>query len=596
MLTVTPITWNMMGLDSNDVTKGPNVFPVGMRIANTGDVTATNLSAAFTFTTANANITVDSPSTVTLASLAAGARADVYFNVRITRTSAAKDTTRRYQVTVSGTNFTTVTSPVPREIYVEKLVSQNRNTIAGITGPTTVYVGDTATYVLDGSTSTGGYEQIEAYLTFPSDLFQIVSTATTYTSPTGGTNDKVYADACGWDAVPTSATYRSCIGPANYTGGKAGGSIHTTYTVQVMAAGSVSLTSAIYDFSGSSFHYNSDYGAVPISVTSNLPPVANNDSYTTSEDTARSVAAPGVLANDTTSVGTLTAILLTQPLHGTATLNSNGSFTYTPTANYNGSDSFTYKANNGARDSGAATVALTVTAVNDAPQAANDSAGVNANAGATAIAVLANDSDVDGDTLTISSVTQPANGTVVITAGNTGLTFQPNPGFTGTTSFTYTISDGHAGTATATVTVTVTANIPPTAVDDTATVTEDASAAAIAVLSNDSDGNDDALTISSVTQPANGAVVIASGTSLTFQPAANFNGTTSFTYTISDGRGGTATATVTVTVTPVNDPPVAVDDAAAVVEDAAVAEVAVLANDADIDGDALTISAITQAA
>jgi hypothetical protein len=78
----------------------------------------------------------------------------------------------------------------------------------------------------------------------------------------------------------------------------------------------------------------------------NNAPVAANDSYTTAEDTPLTVAAPGVLSNDTDADGdTLTAVKVTDPSHGSVTLNSNGSFTYTPTASYTGSDSFTYKAN-----------------------------------------------------------------------------------------------------------------------------------------------------------------------------------------------------------------------------------------------------------
>ena len=100
--------------------------------------------------------------------------------------------------------------------------------------------------------------------------------------------------------------------------------------------------------------------------------MANNDPYSTNEDATLTVASPGVLGNDTSGSG-LTAVLVSGPAHGTLTLNSNGSFTYSPAANYNGSDSFTYKANDGALDSNVATVSLTVTPVNDAPVAANDS-------------------------------------------------------------------------------------------------------------------------------------------------------------------------------------------------------------------------------
>ena len=105
----------------------------------------------------------------------------------------------------------------------------------------------------------------------------------------------------------------------------------------------------------------------------NRAPSATSDTFTTAEDTPLNIAAPGLLSNDTDSDGNaLTAVVVTQPSHGTLTLNANGSFTYTPTLNFNGSDSFTYRANDGNATSEIATVNLTVTAVNDVPQAANN--------------------------------------------------------------------------------------------------------------------------------------------------------------------------------------------------------------------------------
>ena len=100
----------------------------------------------------------------------------------------------------------------------------------------------------------------------------------------------------------------------------------------------------------------------------NDAPAAAADAYSTAEDTARTVAAPGVLGNDSDPDGNpLTAVLGSGPSHGTLTLNANGAFTYTPAANYSGSDSFTYRASDGTLTSNLATVTLTVTAVNDAP-------------------------------------------------------------------------------------------------------------------------------------------------------------------------------------------------------------------------------------
>src|SRR5262249_27211050 len=109
----------------------------------------------------------------------------------------------------------------------------------------------------------------------------------------------------------------------------------------------------------------------------NDAPVAGNDSYSVDEDTVLTVAAPGVIANDSDVESPLSAVLVSGPSHGVLSFNADGSFTYTPSANYNGSDSFTYKANDGQADSNVATVAITVNAVNDAPVAVNDAYSVD---------------------------------------------------------------------------------------------------------------------------------------------------------------------------------------------------------------------------
>ena len=232
----------------------------------------------------------------------------------------------------------------------------------------------------------------------------------------------------------------------------------------------------------------------------------------------------------------------------------------------------------------------------------NDAATVAEDAAATAIDVLANDTDVDAGPISIDAVIQPANGTVVITGGGTGLTYQPNADYCndppGTTpdTFTYTLNGG----STATVSVTVTCvDDSPVAVDDTTTVTEDASATGIDVLANDTDVDGGPVAVASVTQPANGTVVITGGgTGLSYQPNANYcndpPGTTpdTFTYTVTGG----STATVSVTVTCVDDPPVAVNDAATVAEDAAATAVDVLGNDTDPDGGPISIGSVTQPA
>jgi VCBS repeat-containing protein len=327
--------------------------------------------------------------------------------------------------------------------------------------------------------------------------------------------------------------------------------------------------------------------------SSNRPPVAGNDNYSTNEDTPLTVVAPGVLANDSDPDGNpLTAIQVSGPSHGTLSLNANGSFTYTPNANYNGADSFTYRANDGSLNSNIATVSITVSPVNDAPVAGDDSA-ITSVGVAVSVPVLGNDSDPDGDTLTVASFTQGSHGAVTTGAGG-ALIYTPTANFTGTDTFNYTVSDGLGGTDTATVTVTVLpANRPPVAVDDNASTPEDV-AVSILVLGNDSDPDGDTLTVASFTQGSHGAVTTGAGGALIFTPAANFSGADSFSYTISDGRGGTDTATVNVTITPVNDAPVASNDSYSTNEDTTltIAAPGVLANDTDVEGSTLTAALV----
>jgi hypothetical protein len=189
-------------------------------------------------------------------------------------------------------------------------------------------------------------------------------------------------------------------------------------------------------------------------------------------------------------------------------------------------------------------ITATISSVNQAPQAVNDTASATTGTPVT-IAVLANDTDPDGNTLTITSVTQATHGTVTISG--TSVIYTPAAGFVGTDSFTYTIADGHGGSATGTVTMNVMAgNQPPVASSDTVSIPVGTSST-IAVLANDTDPYSYSLSISAVTQGAHGTVTFQS-TSVTYTPAAGFVGTDSFTYTVTDGYGHYATATVTVNV------------------------------------------------
>ena len=366
------------------------------------------------------------------------------------------------------------------------------------------------------------------------------------------------------------------------------------------AAGSFSYT--VNDGNG-----GSDSQTVTLNVTPvNDAPVADGDAYATNEDASLNVpAGTGLLIGDTDIDGDgLTVTGFTQPANGSVAVGPDGSFLYTPNGNFNGTDSFTYTVSDGNGGSATGTVTVVVNPVNDAP-AANDD-GYNVTEGGTLVVpaflgVGANDSDVDGDSLTFTVDTPPANGAVTLNPDGS-FSYTPAPGYSGTDSFTYIASDGNGGTDSATVTINVTStNDAPVATDDGFVVAEDGvlNIAAPGLLGNDSDPNGDGIGVDSViTPPANGILAWNPDGSFSYTPNPNFNGTDSFTYQISDGRGGTDTATVTIAVTPVNDAPVADADKTVTVAEDSGASALGIAAPTDIDGDplAITVTGIPNAA
>ena len=259
-----------------------------------------------------------------------------------------------------------------------------------------------------------------------------------------------------------------------------------------------------------------------------------------------------MLANDTDIDGDpITAILVDSPAHGTLSLNSDGSFTYTPALNYNGPDSFTYKANDGLADSPTnATVSITVTPVNDPPGTsggivADDAYTTPEDTTLTVVApgVLANDTDIDGDPITAILVDSPAHGTLSLNSDGS-FTYTPALNYNGPDSFTYKANDGLADSPTnATVSITVTpVNDPPgtsggIVADDAYTTPEDTTLTVIApgVLANDTDIDGDPITAILVDSPAHGTLSLNSDGSFTYTPALNYNGPDSFTYKANDG-------------------------------------------------------------
>jgi hypothetical protein len=349
-----------------------------------------------------------------------------------------------------------------------------------------------------------------------------------------------------------------------------------TYTPDPDFSGPDSLTFKVSD-------ETADSAAATVSITVkavNDSPAVDDDRVTTEEDTP--AAAIDVLANDSDiDDDPLEITEVTQGENGSVTINDDNTLSYSPDADFSGTDSFTYTVCDGAGGSDTATVNVTVEAANDSPTANDGRVTVEED---TPVSITLSGSDPDGDSLDYNVVDGPSHGSLSGTAPN--VTYTPNPDFNGSDRFTFKVGDGTSDSDAATVSITVTAvNDKPTAADDRATTEEESPTAAIDVLANDSDIDDDPLEITAVTQGGNGSVTINADNTLSYSPRADFSGTDSFTYTVCDGEGGESTATVNVTVEAVNDAPTANDGRAATLEDK---PVSIGLRAKDVDGDELS--------
>ncbi len=428
------------------------------------------------------------------------------------------------------------------------------------------------------------------------------------------------------DANPgDTLTVTAVSDPPHGTATITGGGSNVTYAPDANYNGPDSFTYTISDG-----HGGTDTATVSITVTAvNDPPVNSvPGAQSTNEDTSLTFNAANSnlisiadidiaetaggkfkvtlsVTNGTLSLSGITGLVFTT---GDGTSDTSMVFTgssanvnaalnglsYAPTVNYNGSASLSLttedQGNTGAggSKSDSDSVSITVNAVNDTPDAVDDSRTFAEDSGMNAVGPLANDTDVDGDTLNVTAVTDPAHGTATIVSGGSNVNYTPDSNFNGSDSFTYSISDGHGGTDTATVSIDVTGvNDAPVCEDVSITTDEDMSGETDPDCS-DIDG--DALTYS-VTAAADGTSGFAAG-KITYDPNLNFNGTDAFTYTANDGTVDSNEADVDVTINAVNDAPVCEDVSITTDED--------MAGEtdpdcSDIDGDALTYS-VTAAA
>ena len=318
----------------------------------------------------------------------------------------------------------------------------------------------------------------------------------------------------------------------------------------------------------------------------NSAPDAVDDSTDGVEDESILV---DLLANDSDPDGDpLTVVAATVPAEqGTLVDNGDGTVSFTPADDFNGPATISYTIEDpaGLQDSAIQTVNLAP--VNDAPVAEDDSDSTPEDTAVT-VDLLANDFDVDGDDLTVISATVPADEGTLIDNGDGTVTFTPAEDFTGEATISYSIEDaeGLTDSAVHTITVSVVAEAP-TAVDDTADTDED-TPITIDVLANDTDPQDDPLTITEASVPEEQGTVEIVGNELLFTPADDFTGPATITYTVEDPDGNADEGEAVVEVNPVNDAPVAEDDADSTDFNTPVT-VDLLANDSDVDGDDLSV-------
>ncbi|MBQ4834213.1 tandem-95 repeat protein, partial [Pseudoalteromonas sp. MMG010] len=321
----------------------------------------------------------------------------------------------------------------------------------------------------------------------------------------------------------------------------------------------------------------------------NTYPIAVDDSYTIDEDSSNVTF--NVLENDSDANGDTITIASIDHTLGEASIIDN-QINFTPPSDFYGETTITYTLSDGysagindTNDS-TATVNIVVNNINDFPIANNDAITTNEDT-AVIVNVTANDLDIDNDTLSVTAATADIGSVTIV---DNQLSYMPPANTNGTATLSYTLSDGNEGVATGSLVVTIIAvNDAPIALADNITIEEDSASTLINVLANDLDIDNDALSITAATTDI-GTVSIISN-KLQYTPPADTHGTATITYAINDGNEGSATANVAVTINSVNDVPVAVNDTASMDEDAAPITIDVLANDTDIDNDALSITA-----
>ncbi len=348
-----------------------------------------------------------------------------------------------------------------------------------------------------------------------------------------------------------------------------------SYTPNASYVGNDSFSYKVSDGKGGENIYTVSVNVAAV----NHAPSASNASISLNQDTVKSGSLPAATDADGDTVTYATG---SDPSHGTVIINANGTYVYSPDANYRGSDVFTYTVNDGRGGTNKYIVSVTVAAVNHAPTAGG--ASITLDQDTVKSGSLPAAKDVDGDTVTYAKGSNPSHGSVTVSANGTYV-YTPNANYRGSDSFTYTIDDGHGGSNTYTISVTVAAvNHAPIASSASITLDQDTVKSGSLPTATDIDG--DTVTYAKAGDPSHGSLTVSADGSYVYTPNADYRGSDSFSYQVSDGHGGANTYTVSVTVAAVNHAPVAGSASITTPQEQAVS--GRLPTATDRDGDAVT--------
>lgn len=415
----------------------------------------------------------------------------------------------------------------------------------------------------------------------------LTSVPATFALTVTAVNDPPVASAASY-AVNEGATLAIVLAAADVDGDPLAYTVLTAPTHGTLTGTPPNLSyQPAANFSGvDSFTFRASDGAAnsaPATITvqvSNLndPPFAASQSVTTAEDTPKPIA----LAGSDPDGDAITFVIVTPPEHG-ALAGIAPNLTYTPAADYAGADSFTFRTHDTSSvDSNLATVAITVTPVNDAPVAADQTLATDED---TALAIQLAATDVDTASLTYAVVTAPQHGTLTGTAPN--LIYTPAANYHGPDSFTFQANDAQLDSAVATIALTIgPVNDGPVATAQTLAATEDTP---LPLTLAGTDVENAPLTFAIATPPQHGTLA-GTAPDLTYAPAPDYHGGDSFTFTVNDGELESAPATVTLDVAAVNDAPGATGQTVALPQDTSTT---ITLAATDLDGDALTYTIVT---